>query len=145
MICHQLPSPDFPVIWELVPTLKPLSTIHPVPGPRRQLTATSLGKATGTLGVEVLGGGGVLEGGRVSVGAAVMGAAVDDGVMAAAVGVSVATLEGKLQASIARTRTSVDNKLWDFITSLLWVVSIILCRNPIHGNSTTGAIKKSLM
>jgi hypothetical protein len=65
MICHQLPSPDFPVIWELVPTLKPLSTIHPIPGPRRQLTATSLGEATGTAGVEVEVGGGVLEGNGV--------------------------------------------------------------------------------
>ena len=74
---------------------------------------------TGTLGVEVLGGGGVFEGGRVSVGTAVVGAAVNEGVMATAVGVSVGTLDGKLQASIARTRASVDNKLRDFIASLL--------------------------
>src|SRR6185503_17775143 len=71
MICHQPPSDDFPVIWELAPRLSPLSTIHPVPGPRRQLTATSLGKATGTLGVKVAVGGGVLEGGAVCEGAAV--------------------------------------------------------------------------
>ena len=33
---------------------KPLSTIQAVLGPRRQLTATSLGNATGTVGVEVV-------------------------------------------------------------------------------------------
>ena len=145
MICHQLPSPDFPVIWELVPTLKPLSTIHPIPGPRRQLTATSLGEAAGTVGVEVALGGGVLDGKSVCVGIAVERASVDEGMMTAAVGVSVGKLDGRLQASIARTRASVDNKLRNFITSLLWVVYIILCRNLTDGNSSRGAIKKSLM
>src|SRR6185503_5798383 len=57
MICHQPASPDFPVIWELAPTFKPLRTIQPMPGPRRQLTATSLGDATGTDGVKVAVGG----------------------------------------------------------------------------------------
>jgi hypothetical protein len=145
MICHQLESPDFPVICELVPTLNPLSTIHPVPGPRRQLTATSRGKATGTDGVDVFVGGGVLEGGNVSDGTAVVGAAVAAGVVAAAVGVSVGMVDGRLQASSARTRASVDNKLRNFITSLLWVMPIILCRNLNRGNSARGSIKKALM
>jgi hypothetical protein len=70
-------------------------------------------------------GGGVLDGGTVSVGTAVVGAAVVAGVVAAAVGVSVGIVDGRLQASIARTRASVDNKLRNFITSLLWVCSIL--------------------
>ena len=102
-----------------MPTLKPLSTIHPVPGPRRQLTATSLGKATGTLGVKVVVGGGVLDGSGVCVCATVGGTVVEEGVMGDTVGVSVGTLDGRLQASIARTRARVDNKLRDFIASLL--------------------------
>ena len=83
------------------------------------MTATSLGKATGTLGVEVNVAGGVLDGGSVSVGAVVEIACVDDGVMAGAVGVSVGRVDGRLQASIARTRTSMDNGLRDFMTVLL--------------------------
>jgi hypothetical protein len=145
MICHQLPSPDFPVIWALVPTLKPLSTTQPVLGPRRQLTATSLGKATGTVGVDVAAGGGVLEGGSVNVGATVTGACVEEGVKAVTVGVSVGRLDGRLQASIARTRTNVGNKLRDFIPSLLCVVPIILCRNLPDGNSARVFIKKPLV
>jgi hypothetical protein len=117
MICHQPPSPDFPVIWALFPTLKPLRTIHPVPGPRRQLTATSLGKATGTVGVEVVVGGGVLEGSAVCEGATVGEGCVADGVIASAVGVSVGRLDGRLQASIAMIRIRVNNRLRDFITS----------------------------
>jgi hypothetical protein len=126
IICHQPPSPDFPVICELVPTFKPLRTIQPVPGPRRQLTATSRGDATGTDGVKVAVGGGVFDGRDVRVGAIVEVACVTEGVMRANVGVAVGTFEGRLQASIARTRASMDNGLRDFITSLLWVVSIIL-------------------
>src|SRR5512147_1223162 len=52
-IYHQAPSPLFPTICEFVPTFNPLNTIQLVPGPRRQLTATSFGNATGTVGVEV--------------------------------------------------------------------------------------------
>jgi hypothetical protein len=143
--CHQLESPDFPVICALAPTLKPLRTIQPVPGPRRQLTATSFGNATGTVGVEVVVGGGVLDGGSVNVGMIVDVVWVEEGVIAGAVGVSVGRLDGRLQASIARTRARVDNKLRDFITFLLWVVSIILCRNPTDGNSSRGTMQKSLM
>jgi hypothetical protein len=61
------------------------------------------------------------------------------------VGVSVGRLEGRLQASIAKTRTRVDTKLRDFIASLLWVVSIILCMNLTDSNSARGSIKNSLM
>jgi hypothetical protein len=109
------------------------------------LTATSFGKATGTVGVEVNVGGGVLDGGSVNVGTVVDIAWVDEGVIAGAVGVSVGKVDGRLQASIARTRPRVDNKLRDFIAFLLWVVSIILCRNPTDGNSTRGTTKKSPM
>src|SRR5215216_3347252 len=117
MICHQPPSPDFPVICELVPTLKPLSTIQPMPGPRRQLTATSFGNATGTEGVKVVVGGAVFEGRGVNVGADVDRVWVKEGVMRASVGVSVGTLEGRLQASIAKTSMSAENKVRDFIVS----------------------------
>ena len=117
MTCHQPPSPDFPVIWALVPRLKPLRTIQPVPGPRRQLTATSLGKATGTLGVEVVVGGGVLEGNAVCEGATVGDGCVEDGVISTAVGVSVGKVDGRLQASMDMTRISVNNRLRDFIAS----------------------------
>jgi hypothetical protein len=90
------------------------------------LTATSWGDATGTAGVEVAVGGGVFDGIGDCVGATVGEGCVEEGVIATAVGVSVGTLEGKLQASIARTRTNVDNKLRDFIiTSLLWVCPIL--------------------
>src|SRR5574339_1139558 len=41
---HQPPSADLPTICADDPTLSPLVTIHPTPGPRRQLTATSFGK-----------------------------------------------------------------------------------------------------
>ena len=109
------------------------------------MTATSFGKATGTVGVEVNVGGGVLDGGSVNVGTVVDIAWVDEGVIAGAVGVSVGKVDGRLQASIARTRPRVDNKLRDFIAFLLWVVSIILCRNPTDGNSTRGTTKKSPM
>jgi hypothetical protein len=81
------------------------------------LTATSLGEATGTLGVELAVGGGVLEGTPVCEGAAVGEGCVADGVIASAVGVSVGKLDGRLQASIARIRTIVNNKLRDFIAS----------------------------
>src|SRR5512134_568920 len=67
---HQPPSPDLPTIWALAPTFKALNMIQAVPGPRRQLTATSLGNATGTAGVDVVVGGGVFEGVGVSVGRA---------------------------------------------------------------------------
>jgi hypothetical protein len=119
MICHQVPSPDFPVICELVPTFNPLSTIQPVPGPSRQLTATSFGDATGTLGVDVKVGGGGFVGNGVCVGIAVEGIGVNEGVLRAAVGVSVGILDGKLQASDAKTRARTDNKLRSFIACLL--------------------------
>jgi hypothetical protein len=139
--CHQPESADFPVIWALAPRLSPLSTTHAVPGPRRQLTATSLGKATGTVGVEVVVGGGVFDGGGVCVAVAVEGTDVDEGVMETAVGVSVGIVDGRLQASRAKTRASVDRVLRDFMTSLLWVVPIILCRNLVDGNSTRAALR----
>jgi hypothetical protein len=118
MTCHQPPSADFPVIWELAPRLNPLRTIHPVPGPRRQLTATSLGKATGTLGVKVRVGGGVLEGRAVCGGATVGdGCCVEVGVIAVTVGVSVGRFEGKLQENRVMIRISINNMLRGFIAS----------------------------
>jgi hypothetical protein len=68
-------------------------------------------------------GGGVLVGKEVWVGITVGGDCVDDGVSRDNVGVSVGRLEGRLQASRARTRASVDNKLLDFIPSLLFCVA----------------------
>src|SRR5512141_437237 len=65
-IYHQPPSAVLPTIWELVPTFSPLRTIQAMLGPRRQLTACSLGSATGTVGVEVAVGGGVFEGTAVN-------------------------------------------------------------------------------
>jgi len=119
VICHQPPSPDFPTIWELVPILKPLRTIHAVPGPRRQLTATSFGKATGTVGVEVVVAGGVFDGRIVCVGTSVERNSVADGVSATAVGVSVAVPDGRLQASIAKTSIRIGKKVRGFIISPL--------------------------
>lgn len=123
-----------------------LSTIHAVLGPRRQLTATSLGNATGTVGVELAVGSDVADGGGVCVEVAVDRACVADGVMRARVGVSVTgKFDGRLQPLIIRTRTSTINRLRDFIAFLLFVVPIILNRNLADGNSSSGSIKKSLM
>jgi hypothetical protein len=83
------------------------------------LTATSLGNATGTVGVKVVVGGGVLEGSAVCVGVAMAkGCVVADGVIKPGVGVSVGTLDGRLQADMAKTRTII-NKLRNFIALLL--------------------------
>lgn len=59
---HQLPSEFLPTICALCPTFNALSATQTVPGPKRQLTATSFGDATGTAGVDVRIGGGVKEG-----------------------------------------------------------------------------------
>jgi hypothetical protein len=84
---------------------KPLSTIHAVLGPRRQLTATSFGNATGTVGVELAVGCDVADGKGVCVAVAVDRDCVADGVMRDTVGVSVTgTFEGRLQADIMRTK-----------------------------------------
>jgi hypothetical protein len=61
-IYHQDPSEFFPTIWEDCPIFKALMTNQAVAGPRRQLTATSLADAVGTVGVEVAVGSGVLVG-----------------------------------------------------------------------------------
>jgi hypothetical protein len=118
-IYHQPPSAVLPTIWEEAPTLNPLRTIQPVLGPRRQLTATSLGNATGTVGVEVVVGGAVMEGSGVCVGVAVDRDRVAVG-SRDKVGVSViGTLDGRLQADRTSTRTNIVNKLRDFILSPL--------------------------
>jgi hypothetical protein len=67
--------------------------------------------------VEVVVGGGVLEGRAVCEGATVGEACVDDGVIALPVGVSVGRLDGRLQASMAMIRIIVNRKLRDFIAS----------------------------
>jgi hypothetical protein len=108
------------------------------------LTATSFGNATGTVGVEVVVAGGVFEGKGVCVGVSVDRGCVDDGVITDSVGVSVTdVLEGRLQASMAKTRTNVANKLRDFMvflllsvrlsyaeTSKIAIVHRVLLRNP---------------
>ena len=60
-----------------------------------------------------------MEGTSVCVGAPVGKGCVMEGVMRNNVGVAVATLEGRLQASIDKTRASTNRKLRDFITLLL--------------------------
>jgi hypothetical protein len=116
-ICHQPLSFDRPMIWALVPTPRPLRTTQPVPGPSRQLTATSLGKATGTLGVEVEVGGGVSDGRLVGAGGWVAMERVGVA-LSAKVGVSVTcALVGRLQADRAKTR--MNNRRRDRIGLLL--------------------------
>jgi hypothetical protein len=110
------------------------------------LTATSFGNATGTLGVEVVVGGGVFDGMDVRVGAFVAKACVTDGVIAAKVGVSVpGVFDGKLQADIARITGKTNNNRLNFITLSFCWLSIILCRNLEDGNSSSDSQKKSLM
>jgi hypothetical protein len=67
--------------------------------------------------VDVVVGGGVLEGRAVCDGASVGEACVTEGVIASAVGVSVGRLDGRLQASIARIRITMNKKLRDVIAS----------------------------
>jgi len=64
-------------------------------------------------------GGGILEGTGVCVGAFVGKGCVTDGVMMDSVGVAVAALDGRLQASMDKTRASTNRKLRDFIALLL--------------------------
>jgi len=76
----------------------------------------------GTVGVEVIVGGGVLDGMGVCVGVSVDNGCVAEGVSTASVGVSVfGTLDGRLQADMARTTViaSINNELRGFIASLL--------------------------
>ena len=69
--------------------------------------------------MEVAGGGEVFVGSGVSVGVPVGSDSVGERVTVV-VGVSVTeTFDGRLQASMARTRANVDNKLRDFIAFLL--------------------------
>src|SRR5512140_1255234 len=112
---HQPPSPLLPAICALAPTVRALSWIQPVLGPRRQLTGCSLGKATGTVGVEVEVGGGVLEGIGVSVGVLVDGDRVAEGVISDKVGGAVGALEGRLQAERTKRNTNSDNKNFGLI------------------------------
>jgi len=76
--------------------------------------------------VDVDEGGGVLDGKSVCVGVSVDMGCVTEGVINANVGVSVAALDGKLHASIAKTRASTNKKLWNFIAFLLYFCSILL-------------------
>jgi hypothetical protein len=118
-IYHQLPSPLLPTICAEVPTFSPLRTIQPMLGPSRQLTLTSFGDATGTVGVDVVVGGGVSDGRTVCVTVAVArdSVAVD---VTAAVGVSVTgALDGRLQAAKVRTRTNTNNRRDNFIATPL--------------------------
>ena len=124
-IYHQVPSEFFPAIWEVCPTFKALRTNQAVPGPRRQLTATSFADAEGTVGVEVAVGGGVLVGRGVCVGVSVGSGCVGVGEGIATVGVSVTgTFDGRLQASVAKMSTSAGNKVCDFIISPLLQVHV---------------------
>ena len=64
-------------------------------------------------------GGGVSEGNTVSVGITVDTGSVIAGVRIDNVGVWVAVLDGRLQASIAKTRAITNKELRDFIALLL--------------------------
>jgi hypothetical protein len=86
---------------------------------------TSLGKATGTVGVEVIVGGGVSEGWTAWVAVEVVTNSVAVALMTG-VGVSVTgAFEGRLQADRARTRARAIHELLNFITLLLLSVAII--------------------
>jgi hypothetical protein len=128
-------SAVLPTIWALVPGFTPLRTIQAVLGPRRQLTATSFGNATGTVGVEVVVGGAVVAGSAVCVSVGVASDWVADGVINPGVGVSVGRLDGRLQADRAKTRATI-NKLRNFITLLLNSWTVILYKNLADGNSS---------
>src|SRR6266540_4226598 len=94
---------------------------HAMPGPNRQFTLLSLGDATGTVGVEVNVGGGALVGSGVCVGKSVGSGCVTvaEG-STCSVGVSVGErLDGRLQASIAKTSTRAGIKVRAFIISPL--------------------------
>jgi hypothetical protein len=119
-IFHQPPSVLRPVICELCPTIKALIATHAVLGPSLQLTFTSFGKATGIVGVDVNVGGGVLLGRGVCVGRSVATGCVTVEEGNPVMWVSVAwILDGRLQASIARTSISTGNKVRGFIVSPL--------------------------
>jgi hypothetical protein len=121
---HQVPSEVLPTIWEVCPTFNALMTSHAVPGPRRQLTGTSFADTVGTVGVGVRVGSGVLVGRGVCVGVAVGSGCVGEG--DTTVGVSVTgTFDGRLQASMAKTSASVDNKLRDLIVSPFLPIHLI--------------------
>lgn len=105
---HQLPSEFLPTICALCPTFNALSATQAVPGPKRQLTATSFAEALGTVGVDVKGGGDVEEGGGVLDGMEVDRTEVFVARMVA-VGVPGA-LDGRLQASILRINKRLAKK-----------------------------------
>jgi hypothetical protein len=106
-------------------------TSHAVPGPSRQFTATSFGDTTGSVGVEVAGGGEVLVGRGVCVDVEVGSDSVGERVTVS-VGVSVTgTFDGKLQPIIAKTRARVDNKPRDFIAFLLYFNQSYLSMIPL--------------
>jgi hypothetical protein len=91
-----------------------------------------LGEAIGI--VEVGGGGAVFVGGGVTVGPIVGSASVAEGVNKNNVGVSVTTgvATGKLQASIARMRTSAGNKTLGLIVSPFLNSSYTGCIIPLR-------------
>lgn len=88
----------------------------------------------GTVGVVVEVGGGVLDGNNVRVGIAVDTGCVIDGVKMAKVGVWVAALEGRLHASMAKTRANTNKVLRDFIASPLFCFILLndqaACNRP---------------
>ena len=121
---HQLPSEFFPTIWELCPTFNALIATQAVPGPKRQLTATSFGDATGTVGVEVKVGGGVDDGNGVFEGISVEGGTVFVAGVIVTVGVPAA-FDGRLQASMLKTNRRLARKGWCFMDLLLSLREIV--------------------
>ena len=123
-IYHQLPSEFLPTICELWPTFNALMATQAVPGPKRQLTATSFGEATGTAGVEVKVGGGVEDGNGVFEGTSVVGGTVFVEGSIVTVGVPGA-LDGRLQASMLKTNRRLARKGWCFMDLLLSLREIV--------------------
>jgi hypothetical protein len=125
-IYHQLESELLPAIWAVCPTVSPLMTVQPVPGPKRQLTETSFGNAIGIVGVGVNVGGGVFVGSGVFVGTSVGKGCVADGTGDGPnVGVSVTgTLDGRLQACKTSVRANIIINDLDFIGSPLFSVHL---------------------
>jgi hypothetical protein len=80
----------------------------------------------GMVGVEVAVGEGVFEGIAVSVGVLVDEGWVADGVIRDNVGVGVGALEGRLQADMAKIKTSINIKTRDFISRSFSLVHYLI-------------------
>ena len=128
-IFHQLLSELLPTICEAWPIFKALIATQAVPGPKRQLTATSLGEATGTVGVLAMVGSAEATGNAVFDGTGVNNGCAGVFVLRSVVAVGVtAAAAGKLQASMLRTSKRLAKNGWYLIGLLL---SLLSAKNSI--------------